>query len=237
MKITFSVCEQRAISAGANTHNMNVIFKILLNLFLVYLSNVLTECPPYYELYQDKACFHYGITPGITRNKADNECEKYYHGTLASLDDESQERWVIRKFMGLSKNLTTSAAWIGLKRAVTASRHVVHLWDDGSFSNYTHWAPNQPSPDGRECVYVSANYDTKNNSFRSSWSDNVCQSQNVKGFICRLPYLPELRNVTCLSESERKELGNCWRDKSVLAVAIACLCCLILILLAILIRY
>ncbi len=61
-------------------------------------------------------------------------------GTLAIINDVSEQEWVFSKFGeygGVSRNL-----WIGLQET---AKEGVYVWVDGSPLNYTNWLPGEPN--------------------------------------------------------------------------------------------
>lgn len=218
---------------------MNIIFKISIYLFLVGFiccsSYPRQVCPPLYEQYSNEACFLYRTSAGLTKTKADAECAKYYRGTLASIDNKGQEKWLLNKYINLTRNESSAQIWIGLVRSFNVQRFV---WEDGNNVTYLNWAPNQPvtQREPADCAYISARLDSRSNLTQVGWHNTNCttnrqEQSHIKAFVCRVPILPEFKNGTCLTAEEYEAMTNCWRSRAVLSVAIACLAVIIIIIL------
>lgn len=169
---------------------------LILFLTEICIKVVLGQCPYGYVAYQTDACFMFRHEQDViyTADQAQRIC-KFTNGTLATIDDISQDRWLHRVFM--HDRQIGYTVWIGLVKDKT--RGGIWVWRDGSQPKFRNWNKGKPDSNtvGEDCAHYDVSY--ANDSYPDlGWNDDHCddESYRTQGFICRALYRPTSKQQT-----------------------------------------
>eukprot|EP01084_Bolivina_argentea_P164157 285431_1 len=134
----------------------------------------------YYDLYQLPFTVEHSSADGggINWFKANEECDRLYGTSLASVHSAAETRM-------LQGYLAGTHAWIGLFD-LTLEKQNNWKWTDGSVIDYIDWSIGQPDNfgDGEDCGEI---WQPDNWSTVGSFNDRSCSTLNTK-FICASPH-------------------------------------------------
>lgn len=159
-------------------------------IFLYLLSIILCvygRCPDRYRpCKNDECCFHviYYESKPLTFREAKEICKSYSNGTLASVDDERQEKFITDSF----PSVTHFISWIGLERNLHNPDEF--NWVDGNNSTYRNWKHGESkmvSDNGANCVKLEMKVVKEEKQI--NWDVEHCDSLlQVNGLVCRTSF-------------------------------------------------
>lgn len=165
--------------------------------YCIFFVSGIDPCPNGYVPYKKEACFMFKHEQDvlISAEIAQRMCLET-NGTLATIDNVEQDKWIQEIFMHDRKIQFT--AWIGLVQDKKFAD--VWRWRDGSKSKYRNWNRGKPdhNSENEDCVHYDISY--ANESYPDiGWNDDVCteESYRIQGYICRAPYMKLKGSLLC----------------------------------------